>query len=53
MYICTNTCIMYISEVIRSSSFENLDAHGWYERAKELVADDYFYQALPWPMLGQ
>eukprot|EP00931_Biecheleriopsis_adriatica_P105819 TRINITY_DN80340_c0_g1_i1.p1 TRINITY_DN80340_c0_g1~~TRINITY_DN80340_c0_g1_i1.p1 ORF type:complete len:616 (+),score=173.60 TRINITY_DN80340_c0_g1_i1:105-1952(+) len=24
---------------------ENLDAFGWAERAKELVADDYFYQA--------
>jgi len=24
---------------------ENLDAHGWYERAKELMADDYYYQA--------
>ncbi|CAJ1327865.1 unnamed protein product [Effrenium voratum] len=24
---------------------ENLDAHGWAERARELAADDYFYQA--------
>lgn len=24
---------------------ENLDAHGWCERAKELMADDYYYQA--------
>ena len=24
---------------------QNLDAHGWCERAKELMADDYYYQA--------
>lgn len=24
---------------------QNLDAHGWFDRAKELMADDYYYQA--------
>lgn len=32
-------------EPSQSFTNENLDAHGWFERAKELVADDYFYQA--------
>lgn len=33
-----------LGNMVSGWAWQNLDAHGWYERAKELVADDYFYQ---------
>lgn len=35
----------YPDPIFTTDLDQNLDAHGWFDRAKELMADDYYYQA--------